>query len=399
MMSVLAHRFEGDRLMVIVPDRLSDLIAKGEITARYYNPGELFKEVHLVFTNDDNPPLEALQQTVGDAKLYVHNMPPDSRFFIRTLGWQPALMGAWTKRMMQLAQSVKPNLIRCHGADLNAHAAAAIRQALNIPYVVSFHINPAQSAIVWPGGTKQKIYNFFADRLACRGLRAADLVLPVYKSIIPYLEDAGVKRYRVAYNVLGAGARSKNNFELSSPVRIISVGRLVVGKNPENIIRALARLPMVHLTVVGTGPLRDYLIDVASKAGVSDRCDFVKSISNKDLCDTLGQYDIFASHCDYWGLPKAVMEPLLTGLPVVMNRREGEPFAELDELAMLVDNSAEGYEEAFGQLIASEEQRRTLGESARSKAEKLFGAVSSETSYVEIYRGLLSRGTAASAAQ
>jgi glycosyltransferase involved in cell wall biosynthesis len=388
-MSALAHRFEAERLMVIVPDRLSDLIAKGEITARYYNPGELFKEVHLVLTNDDCPPAETLQQTVGEAKLYVHSMPPSPRFFMSTLGWQPALMRSWTKRMVQLAQSVKPNLIRCHGADLNAYAAAAIRDAMNIQYLVSFHINPTQSAIVWPGGIKQKIYNFFADRLARRGLQAADLVLPVYKSIIPYLEEVGVKRYRVAYNVLGAGSKRKSSFTLSSPVRIISVGRLVVGKNPENVIRAIARLPIVQLTVVGTGPLRDYLIDVASQAGVSDRCDFVKSISNKDLCDTLGQYDIFASHCDYWGLPKAVMEPLLTGLPVVMNRREGEPFAELDELAMLVDNTPEGYEQAFRTLISDGEMRRQLGDGAREKAERLFGSTSSEAAYVEIYRSLL----------
>lgn len=399
MTGALDHRFEAGRLMVIVPDRLSDLIAKGEITARYYNPGELFREVHLVLTNDDRPDVQTLQQTVGAAVLHVHNMPAGSHYFARTLGWQPLLMRSWTNRVVQLVQSVKPDLVRCHGADLNAHAAAAIREVMKVPFVVSLHTNPAQSALVWPGGFGQKIYNLFAARLARRGLLAADLVLPVYKSIIPYLELLGVKRYRVAYNVLGAGPRPKMDFRLSAPVRVISVGRLIVGKNPENVIRAIARLPMAHLTVVGAGPLREYLIDVASEAGVYSRCDFVKTISNTDLCDTLGQYDIFASHCDYWGLPKAVMEPLLTGLPVVMNRREGEPFAELDELAMLVNNTPEGYEQAFRQLIASEDLRRTCGETARARAARLFGAASSEAAYVEIYRGLLTRGPASSAVQ
>ena len=65
----------------------------------------------------------------------------------------------------------------------------------------------------------------------------------------------GVKRYRVAYNALGAGAARENEFGLSSPVRIISVGRQIVGKNPENIIRAIEGLPMVSLTLLGTGPL------------------------------------------------------------------------------------------------------------------------------------------------
>ena len=398
MNSVLDHKCEAERLMVIVPDRLSDLVAKGEITERYYNPGNLFREVHLVLTNDNSPLPETLQETVGDARLRVYSLPPDPRFFLRTLGWQPALMRSWAEKVVRVAQSLKPSLIRCHGADINAFAAEAIRDALKIKYVISFHTNPAQSALVWPGGLKQRLYSFFLDRLARRGLRAADLVLPVYKAIIPYLEDAGVKHYRVAYNVLGAGARPKSSFELGSPVRIISVGRLVVGKNPENVIRSIKNLPMVRLTMVGTGPLREHLVEVASNAGVADRCDFVKSITNKQLCDTLDEYDIFATHCDYWGLPKAVMEPLLTGLPVVMNRREGEPFGELNELAMLVDNTPQGYEQAFRTLISDHGLRRRLGEAARQKAELLFGPEAAEMRYVEIYRSMLNGSEAASVA-
>ena len=145
MTGVLDHRFEAGRLMVIVPDRLSDLIAKGEITERYYNPGELFREVHLVLTNEDRPDVAALQQTVGAADLHLHNMPTAPHFFARTLGWQPLLMRSWTNRMVRLAQSLKPDLIRCHGADLNAYAAAAIREAMNVRFVVS---SPYQSRAI-----------------------------------------------------------------------------------------------------------------------------------------------------------------------------------------------------------------------------------------------------------
>ena len=34
------------RLLVVIPDHLSDIVAKGEIQPRYYNPGEVFDEVH-----------------------------------------------------------------------------------------------------------------------------------------------------------------------------------------------------------------------------------------------------------------------------------------------------------------------------------------------------------------
>jgi hypothetical protein len=63
------------RLLVIVPDRLSDIAGKGEVQPAYYNPGELFDEVHILMTNDDRPPIEPLQYMVGRAKLFVHNSP------------------------------------------------------------------------------------------------------------------------------------------------------------------------------------------------------------------------------------------------------------------------------------------------------------------------------------
>ena len=64
----------SNRLLVIINDRLSDLVRKGEITPRYYNPGGLFDEVHIVLTNDDRPDPTQLQTTVGRAILFLHNI-------------------------------------------------------------------------------------------------------------------------------------------------------------------------------------------------------------------------------------------------------------------------------------------------------------------------------------
>ena len=65
------------RLLVCVPDRITDILVKGEYQPNYYNPGELFDEVHILMTNDDHPGLGALQRTVGRARLFTHNWPED----------------------------------------------------------------------------------------------------------------------------------------------------------------------------------------------------------------------------------------------------------------------------------------------------------------------------------
>ena len=114
------------KILVIIPDRLSALIEKGEITARYYNPGNLFDEVHILMTNDDKPNLTDVQKTVGDAELYLHNLPAPS--FIKTFGWRPWLLKGWAKRAVDLARKIRPELIRCHGNHLNGYAAAMIKK-------------------------------------------------------------------------------------------------------------------------------------------------------------------------------------------------------------------------------------------------------------------------------
>lgn len=42
-----------ETLLVIISDRLSHIIKKGELIDRYYNPGDLFKHVHILMTNSD----------------------------------------------------------------------------------------------------------------------------------------------------------------------------------------------------------------------------------------------------------------------------------------------------------------------------------------------------------
>ena len=129
-------------LMVIVPDKISDFVNKGEVIDRYYNPGDLFEEVHVVVTNDDRPDPVLMQKMAGNARLLLHNLPDARKEFLPSLGWRPWLLGSWAEKAVDLARTVRPSLIRCHGALLNTFAAATIKEKLGIPYVVSLHINP-----------------------------------------------------------------------------------------------------------------------------------------------------------------------------------------------------------------------------------------------------------------
>jgi len=379
------------RLMVLVPDRISDFVNKGEVIERYYNPGDLFDEVHVVMTNDDRPDPGAMRRMVGRAGLFLHNLPDSRKLFAPTLGWRPWLLGAWASRAVALARDIRPAMIRCHGALLNTYAAARIKQTLGIPYVVSMHINPDEDVRGRARSWLKRVVTHAQRDIERIGLLNADLVMPVYRPIVPYLERMGVTRYEVCYNILNqTNLRRKDDYRLHHPVRVLSVGRQFEDKNPDNLIRAVSRLPDVELTLVGDGPYHQHLRDVARECGVDDRVKFHASLPNDELCRSLSDYDIFATHTEYWEISKSVLEPLLTGLPVLLNRRHGAPVPELtDDICVLVPNTVEAYHQALRRLITDDAHREGLGRAAYAHAQQCWSPETTEARFVGIYRRIM----------
>jgi len=384
------------RLLVLVPDRLSELVAKGEVQPRYYNPGDLADEVHLLMTNDDRPDLAAVQPMVGRARLQVHNLPEASElptrrgpFFVRE--WRRR---RWAAPGVALARSLRPAWMRVHGADWNLYLAHRIHAALGVPYCVSLHINPDVNSPRRYLGTGlapwQRRHNAFFSDIERAGLRAADLVMPVYRPILPYLARLGVPRVEVCYNVLnGEALRAKSSYALHDPPRIVCVGRLFDAKDPSNLLRALARLPRVELTIVGDGPKRPVLEALARELGLAERVRFEPALPNRALCARLADFDLFAVHTEYWEINKSVLEALLVGLPVVHSRRIGEPVPELaGGVVRLVENSEPGFHDAIAELLTDGAAREALGRRGFAHAQAHYAPAKTEAKVVEIYRRL-----------
>ena len=376
------------RLLVIIPDRLSVLIKKGEITNRYYNPGNLFDEVHILMINSDRPEILELQKTVGKASLFIHNLPFTVKDFLSTLGMRPRLLARWATPATALAQQIQPDLIRCHGDGLNIFLAYQIKSQLNIPYLVSLHINADEDH---RPSLKQSIFGYLYEKKRIEALKGADRVLPVYQSIIPYLEKRGVKNYEVAYNVLNPrNIIAKEDYNLHTPVKLISVGRHFELKNPKNIITAMKEFPEAVFTLVGHGPFQQRLENLAERLNIAEQVKFIHSIANDQLCKILPSFDIFVIHSQHWELSKAVLEALLTGLPVIINRRDGEPIPELQGApVLLVNNSVEGYTNGIRKLIEDDSVRSQLGKKAKAYASKHWTPSKTEARYVAIYKEIL----------
>jgi glycosyltransferase involved in cell wall biosynthesis len=387
------HRFAADRLMVIIEDRLSDLIAKGEITSRYYNPGELFREVHLVLTEGDEPDLATAQKTVGAARLVLHHVPSTARLFKRTLGWRPFLLRSWAAGTVALAREVRPSLIRCHGARLNAFAASRIKQALGVPYVVSMHINPELDLRRHPkreGSWRDRMILRAGVAIEKEGLKHSDCTVCVYRFIEGYARQFGAQRVEVIYNVINPDHLApKTSYALASPVRIVAPGRQFVKKDASPLIEALAGLPNVRCTLIGDGAWHERLKSLAAKVGVAERCEFLRSIPNDRLCSTLKDYDILVSLNDFGGVSKVELEAAHVGLPILTNRHplEAEPEV-LGVNCVSVAGDSASIRDGLRELIASEDRRRALGTALRQSVAHLRSD-RMEAAYVNLYQDIL----------
>ena len=151
-------------------------------------------------------------------------------------------------------------------------------------------------------------------------------------------------------------------------------------------------MPDVHLTLIGDGPYQGNLQRITQECDVENRVSFLKAINNDELCNQLSDYDIFVVHNEYLGIPKAVMEPLLTGLPVIANRRKGESVPELqDDHVLLVENTPEGYRDGLKKLIEDHEFREKLGRRAYEFAREKWAPAKTEAKYVEIYKKVMAQ--------
>ena len=102
----------------------------------------------------------------------------------------------------------------------------------------------------------------------------------------------------------------------SGPPRLVNAGRMVKQKRHDVLLRAfaLSERKDARLTILGDGPLRGELEQLARELGVADRVDMPGYTA--DVVPELRRSDLFVLSSDYEGLPAVVLESLACNVPV-----------------------------------------------------------------------------------
>ena len=262
-----------------------------------------------------------------------------------------------------------------------AHQPAAVARAaaalLHVPFGFSVHAkDPSKVA-------PQEL----ADRA-----NAACCVVACNTQVVEQLRAVGADPILVPHGV-DLAAFSPGRRAPDGRIELLAVGRLVAKKGFDVLIESVALLDFDwHLRIVGEGPLRRDLQDLARRRTPHGSVEFVGAQTHADLPSIYHGADIVAvpsvvdAAGDRDGLPNVVLEAMASGLAIAGSDVAAIPTAiEHRVTGLLVQpGDVHGLANALGELAKDSDLRIALGANARARAEAQFGLASCTNRFLSI---------------
>ena len=230
--------------------------------------------------------------------------------------WMAPALG---RALDRLYASWRFDVVHAHCLAPPGHAAARwIRRRRASAFVLSAH---GPDMINVPA-------NRSVGRRACvAAMAAADLVLANSTWAARRCEEIAGRPLPVRVVHLGADV-PPDAHESNGAVRMVTVAHLVARKRHEVVLRALARLDPARrpeYLVIGDGPCRPGLEQLAAELGVADHVRFLGQLENREAVARAAGCDLFVMPGVEEPFGVAFVEAMAAGLPAIGSRGEGGP--------------------------------------------------------------------------
>ena len=169
--------------------------------------------------------------------------------------------------------------------------------------------------------------------------------------------------------------------------RIIFVGRLEKQKNVLSLVRAVKTIPNAKLYIFGSGSLEN---EIRKEIEDFSNIHLMGVIPHEKLPYELNKSEIFILPSLYEGHPKALLEAMACGLPVIGSKVEGvSEIIEDGVNGLLCDPTPEDIRRKIICLLSDRSLRERLGRTARSFIVKNYSFEKAYAKELEIHRELL----------
>ncbi|MFL6661577.1 MAG: glycosyltransferase, partial [Rhizobacter sp.] len=222
----------------------------------------------------------------------------------------------------------------------------------------------------WRRLLAQKALARLADRVVCVNEFVADHNKSKWRM--------GDQKFRVIHNGVDTARFRPHGEAGSSSVTIGTVGRMVAVKDYPTLLRAfrllLDRLPGrgLRLLVVGDGPERKALGELAAQLGIGERVDFPGELRTPE--DGYRRMDVFVNTSRFEGMSNTILEAMASGLPVIASAVPGnEIWLTRERNALFFPcGQADDLAARMQQLVEDPAERVAMGRHNRARVERDF---------------------------
>jgi glycosyltransferase involved in cell wall biosynthesis len=278
------------------------------------------------------------------------------------------------------------DVIHAHGALPCGQAARTFSRELKIPFVVSVHGLDA-----FAGRQSGRLLAGWCYRKTVEVYRDAATVICISEKVKHEVTRKIAVNARVIYNGVDEG-RFWPRTEFADPNTILCVGNLIPIKGQDLLLRSFADLtplfPRLRLELIGNGPERDRLVDVAADLGVKEKIRFRGRCSRDEVAEAMRGCAVFALPSSYEGLGCVYLEAMACAKPVIGCRGQGiDEVIEHGKSGILIEpGNRNELTENLRVLLSNAEYRHRLGAAARSRILQQFTLKHQAEAFVELYR-------------
>jgi glycosyltransferase involved in cell wall biosynthesis len=312
------------------------------------------------------------------------------RFFSPPRPWTYATWGWWAARPVRraLERGPQPDLVHAHYAVPAGDAALRwIRRGNDVPLVVSVH----GGDLSYTAARSER-----GRKAVTRVLRAADAVIANSEVTRRGIEELTGPLRRLEVIHPGADVPGGAAVRAEEPT-LITVAHLESHKNQAAVVRAVAALkgrhPALRYEVVGKGPDRADLSELAARLGVADRVSFLGPLPHEAALDRMSRawVHVMPSVHDAFGV--AHVEAMAAGVPAIGGAGTGaEDIAAAGEGMLLVPSGDDAaLARAIDSLVSDPAERDRLGAAARRTVEAHFTWPRNGAQTAALYREVLTR--------
>lgn len=295
------------------------------------------------------------------------------------IGWQ--MITRNPAPYQRLLGARRPALIHAH-FGIEGVYALPLAKRLGIPLVTTFHgFDATLSTAALLSSPAWANYPLFRHQLAAEG----DLFLCASGFIRERVLAMGFPEARAITHYIGVDCRAIQPRDPVEETRtILHVARLVEVKGTQYLIRAFSDLAQRHATaelvIIGDGPLKRSLQELAVSLGIESRVKFLGALPHAQVLAWMRKAAVLVlpsvrtATGRVEGLGMVMLEAAATGVAAIGSRIGGIPEGILDGKTgyLTPERDTSALARQLDDLLSDPEMRRRMGAAARTLVEQQF---------------------------